>query len=94
MAKKQEDVKKAIGGIVLGDTQESKPEPEKEETGSYTVVSVGLTGEQLAEVEAIADELGQARHAILKYAIVEFIRRYKAGERPEYKTVKVLDTST
>ena len=92
MAKKQDEVKKAIGGITLGSDQE--PEAEKEETGGYTVVSVGLTGDQLADVEAIAEELDQARHAILKYAVLEFVRRYKAGERPEYETVKVLKTST
>jgi len=89
MAKK-DDVKKAIGGITLGDQE---PE-EEQETGGYSVVSVGLTGEQLAEVEAIAEELDQTRHAVLKYAVLDFVRRYNAGERPEYKTKKVLDTST
>jgi len=95
MVSKQDEVKKALAGIVGG-----KPEPEPEsgteekKSSGYKVVSVGLTADELAKVEAIADELGQNRHAILKYAVTEFIRDYKAGERPEYKTIRVLDTST
>lgn len=90
MAKKQDEVKKAIGGIVLGNDQE----PEKDEGSGYTVASVGLTADQAGEIDKIAEELGQSRHAVMKYAVLDFVRRYKAGERPEYKTVKVLDTST
>lgn len=92
MAKKQDEVKKEIAGITLGKDQE--PEQEKDEGGGYTVASVGLTADQAAEIDKIADELGQSRHAVMKYAVLDFVRRYKAGERPEYKTVKVLDTST
>ena len=93
---KQDDVKKAVGGILLGEDQgpEAKPEKEKDSGSGYTVASVGLTADQVADIDSIADELGSNRHAIMKYAVTEFIRRYKAGERPEYKTVKVLDTST
>jgi hypothetical protein len=90
VAKKQDEVKKAIGGIVLGNDQE----PEKDEGSGYTVASVGLTADQAGEIDKIAEELGQSRHAVMKYAVLDFVRRYKAGERPEYKTVKVLDTST
>jgi len=94
MAKQQDEVKKAIGGITLGKQQpEPEPEPTKEKK-PYHTITVGLTDEELTEVEAIAAELGQARHAILKYAVTDFVRRYKAGERPEYETVKVLKTST
>lgn len=92
MAKKQDEVKKAIGGIVLGSDQDQ--EPEKDEGSGYTVASVGLTADQAADIDKIAAELDQSRHAIMKYAVLDFVRRYKAGERPEYKTVKVLDTST
>ena len=74
--------------------QEPEPKPEKEKDSGYRTISVGLTADELAEVEAIADELGKARHAILKYAVLEFVRRYKAGERPEYETVKILKIST
>ena len=89
MAKKQDEIKKAIGGIPLGDQE---PEPEAKDETPYTVLSVGLTGEQLDAINEIADELQQPRHAIMKYAVVDFIRRYKAGERPETKTVIKLDT--
>jgi len=40
---------------------------------------------------AIAAELGQPRHAVLKYAVIDFIKRYEAGERPEM--VRVLNTN-
>lgn len=96
MSSKQDEVKKAIAGIPLGDQdQEPEAEPEKKkETKPYHTITVGLTDEELTEVEAIAAELGQARHAILKYAVLDFVRRYKEGQEPEYETVKVLKTST
>lgn len=61
------------------------------EKPKYMPVSVGLSPEQLTRLMAIAHELGQPRHAILKYAVIDFIKRYEAGERPEM--VKVLNTS-
>jgi len=96
MARKDE-VKKAIGGIVLGDQNQDKkadPGTDKKKAKPYHTITVGLTDEELTELEAVVNELGQTRHAVMKYAITDFVRRYKAGERPEYKTVKVLDTST
>lgn len=63
---------------------EKKP---KEKKQPYRTVSVGLRGDELAEIERIAQELEQPRHAVLKYAIGEFIRRYNEGERPELVTV-------
>lgn len=93
MANKQDEVKKAIAGITLDKDQGTEPEPKKEKK-PYHTITVGLTDEELTEVEAIADELGQTRHAVLKYAILEFVRRYKEGHEPEYETVKVLKTST
>ena len=59
--------------------QPKEPEPKKL---AYKTISIGMTGEELAEVMRIAQELGQPRHAVLKYAIAEFIRRYNEGERP------------
>ena len=64
--------------------KETKPKAKKQ---AYKTISVGLTGEELIEVERIAQELDQPRHAVLKYAITEFIRRYNEGERPELVTV-------
>jgi len=64
--------------------KETKPKAKKQ---AYKTISVGLTGEELTEVMRIAQELDQPRHAVLKYAITEFIRRYNKGERPELVTV-------
>ncbi len=65
-------------------SKEPKPKTKKQ---AYKTISVGLTGEELTEVMRIAQELDQPRHAVLKYAITEFIRRYNEGERPELVTV-------
>lgn len=72
--------------------QAEQPKQAKTKTKKqpYKTVSVGLTGEELTEVERIAQELDQPRHAVLKYAINEFIRRYNEGDRPELVTIKVL----
>lgn len=64
--------------------KETKPKAKKQ---AYKTISVGLTGEELTEVMRIAQELDQPRHAVLKYAITEFIRRYNEGERPELVAV-------
>jgi len=67
--------------------QPKKAEKPKVKKPPYKTVSLGLTGEEFAEIERIAKELEQPRHAVLKYAISEFIRRYNEGERPELVTV-------
>jgi len=67
--------------------QPKKAEKPKVKKQPYKTVSVGLTGDELTEIERIAQELEQPRHAVLKYAIGEFIRRYNEGERPELVTV-------
>jgi len=68
------------------------PEPEApKKKQQYKPVSVGLTAEELTRLMAIAAELGQPRHAVLKYAVIDFIKRYEAGERPEM--VRVLNTN-
>lgn len=52
-------------------------------------VSVGLSAADLARLEEIAAEMNQTRHAIMKYAIRDFIRRYDQGDRPKTKTVTI-----
>lgn len=52
-------------------------------------VSVGLEQSDLDRLQRIAEELGQTRHAVMKYAIIDFIRRFEAGERPKTKTVTI-----
>lgn len=75
------------GAAVETPQPEAPKEPEAKPKKPYKTISIGLTGEEVAEVERIAQELGQPRHAVLKYAITEFIRRYNEGERPELVTV-------
>ena len=67
--------------------QPKKAEKPKKKKEPYRTVSLGLRGDELVEIERIAQELEQTRHAVLKYAIDEFIRRYNEGERPEMITV-------
>jgi len=67
--------------------QPKKAEKPKKKKEPYRTVSLGLRGDELVEIERIAQELEQTRHAVLKYAIGEFIRRYNEGERPELVTV-------
>lgn len=58
-------------------------------------VGVALDFEELARLDQIAQELSQSRHAVLLYAVRDFIRRYGQGERPKTKNeIKiVLDAS-
>lgn len=49
-------------------------------------VGVALTAGELARLDEIAKELDQSRHAVLLYAVRDFIRRYDQGERPKTKT--------
>lgn len=71
-------------------SEQAKKPKTRTKKQSYKTISVGLTGEELTEVMRIAQELGQPRHAVLKYAITDFIRRYNEGERPEMVTVQKL----
>jgi len=86
MAKKQDEVKSAIKDLI---TSGKSDQPVKEER-EYRSIGVGLTPEEQVKIEAIAAELGQNRHAVLKYAVLDFIKRWDAGERPETKTVTIL----
>jgi len=56
-------------------------------------VGVALSKEELARLDVIAGELDQSRHAILQYAIKDFLKRYDRGERPKTKTetITILD---
>ena len=48
-------------------------------------VGVALDAEELTRLDQIAKELDQSRHAVLLYAVRDFIRRYDQGERPKTK---------
>ena len=49
-------------------------------------VGVALESDELERLEEIAKELNQSRHAILQYAIRDFINRYDQGEKPKTET--------
>ena len=48
--------------------------------GNIRAVGVGLTGGEMAAVQAIADAKGLARNAVLRYAVRLFIIQYRAGK--------------
>ncbi|MCJ7782412.1 MAG: ribbon-helix-helix domain-containing protein [Desulfobacterales bacterium] len=58
----------------------------KAKTEHVNPVGVALDPGELARLDEIAKELEQSRHAVLKYAVKDFIRRYNQGERPKTKT--------
>jgi hypothetical protein len=47
--------------------------------GNIRAVGVGLTGGEMAAVQAIADSLELARNAVLRYAVRWFVMQYRAG---------------
>ena len=65
----------------------------KTKKGKVNPVGVALDHEELARLDLIAKELDQSRHAVLLYAVRDFIRRYNQGERPKTKkeTKTILD---
>lgn len=58
----------------------------KTKSGKVNPVGVALDAEELTRLDQIAQELNQSRHAVLLYAIRDFIKRYNQGERPKTKT--------
>jgi len=67
----------------------TKTEQKPKKAGKVNPVSVGLSKETLDQLQTIAEELDQTRHALIKYAVMDFIKRYEAGERPKTKTVTI-----
>lgn len=56
-----------------------------------TPISVYLSDEDKKRLEAIMEELGVARHALMQYAVLDFIGRYEAGEaKPKMESQPVL----
>jgi len=68
-----------------------KAEPVKEK--KVTPMGVALKQTEIDRLDQIAEELGQKRHAVMQYAVRDFIKRYDQGERPKTKTetVTILD---
>jgi len=74
---------------------ETKEEAQKKDKDPEKVnpVGVALSKEELTRLGAIAGELSQSRHAVIQYAVRDFVKRYDQGERPKTKTetVTILD---
>jgi hypothetical protein len=84
MAKKKIDMTN-----IFAKTTEAKPEaPEKVKRPKP--VSVGLTADELAQVDRAAAELGVTRHAILQVAVRQFLASWDRGERPEISSKIIL----
>jgi len=66
----------------------SKTSKEKEPKAKSSPLSVYLTTEEKEKLAGIAKDLGESTHAIMQFAMREFLRRYDAGEY-EIKTEKV-----
>ena len=88
MAKKDK-ITGAFDGIIGDKRLKTK------KSGRVSPVGVALNAEELARLDTIAQELAQSRHAVLLYAIRDFIRRYDQGEQPRTKTETkiILDAS-
>lgn len=86
--KKRIELSKAFDDITGGGGKQKK----KASEAKAKPVGVALLPDELERLAAIAEELGQSRHAVLQYAVRDFVRRYDAGEKPtvETRTVKVL----
>jgi len=56
-----------------------------------TARGVYLSAQDKKRLESIADEMGVSVHALMQYAIIDFIGRYEAGEaKPKITTQPVL----
>ena len=55
-------------------------------------IGVSLTQEELSRLSLVAQTEGVTRHAVVQYAVRDFLARYERGERPkkEYQTVTKL----
>jgi len=61
---------------------------EKETKVKSSPLSVYLTTEEKETLAGIAKDLGESTHAVMQFAMREFLRRYEAGEY-EIKTERV-----
>ena len=86
MAKKQP----TINTNLFGSTQAADPQPEETEKKKNYPISVYLTHEEREELEGMAASVGLTRHALLQFALKDFIKRFRAGEiKAVQETVKV-----
>ena len=82
--------KDTIGNIFQRTEPQGKTTLEKMVTKvDKNPLSVYLTAEEKNQLAMIAKELGNSKHALMQFAIKEFLRRYEAGEY-EITTEKVI----
>ena len=88
MAKKEKV--NAAFDLITGNQEDKKKDKAPEKVNP---VGVALSREELDYLDEVAGRLGQSRHAVIQYAIRDFIKRYEQGELPKTKTktVTILD---
>ena len=83
MAKRKLDPQEAAN--LFGRTEQKK------KTGKVTPKAIGITDIEYDAIKNIADELGVSPHAVMLYAVRDFMKRWEAGERPKTTTKTVLE---
>lgn len=71
-----------------------RTEPKPVEEGGkdrQKVRTVGMKTSEFKRIDEIAQELGVKPHALMVFAIRDFIRRYDSGERPKTSTKTTLE---
>jgi len=69
--------------ILQPTTSKTEPAPAEDElpaTGRTRPVGIGLKESEYEALGLIADETGIAKNSLARYAIREFIKRYRRGE--------------
>lgn len=59
---------------------ETAPAEGAKKSGKRRPLGLYLRNDVLAEVQAIAEENGQAVHGIVTYAVTYFVKQYRAGK--------------
>ena len=70
---------------IIGDQKKTKRQRITRTKDNNPPVSLALEVGEVERLDLIAKELDQSRHAVLLYAVRDFINRYDQGERPKTK---------
>jgi len=65
-------VQSIIGGSNQAQARAAKPNP----------LSVSLDADEIARLDRVAADLDVSRHAIMQYAVRQFLAHWEKGERP------------
>lgn len=80
--KKRKAIDSAFDSIIGAEDRGAKPE-------RPNPVGVLLEASELAELDKAAAELGVSRHALLQYAIRQFLANWRKGKKPRITTREV-----